>query len=112
MAKRKVKSQIDSLTPNHEKLGIDPIPLHAGGVQHVIGKLSTTVTISVETSSRSEVCIRNYSPTKLQDFQPWRFQDSHLGIPRQKAIRMPLPLGGAKYTVWGKVVASPESGPW
>jgi hypothetical protein len=30
----------------------------------------------------------------------------------QKAIRMPLSRGGAKYTIWGKVVASPESGLW
>jgi hypothetical protein len=25
---------------------------------------------------------------------------------------MPLPCGGAEYTIWRKVVASPESGPW
>ncbi len=25
---------------------------------------------------------------------------------------MPLPWSGAEYTIWGKVVASPESGPW
>jgi hypothetical protein len=41
MAKRKVRSQIGSLTPNHQKSGIDPISLCAGGVQHVVEKLST-----------------------------------------------------------------------
>jgi hypothetical protein len=41
MAKRKVGSQIGSLTPNHKKAGIDPIPLRAGGMQHTIGKLLT-----------------------------------------------------------------------
>jgi hypothetical protein len=47
MAKRKAGSQIDSLTPNHGKSGIDPIPLRAGGMQHVIGKLSTRATTLV-----------------------------------------------------------------
>jgi hypothetical protein len=35
-----------------------------------------------------------------------------LEVPRQKAIWMPLPWGGAEYTIWGKVVASPESRLW
>ncbi len=39
MAKRKARSQTGSLTPDHGKLGIDPIPLCAGGVQHAIGKI-------------------------------------------------------------------------
>ncbi len=111
MAKRKVRSQIGNLTPNHGKFGIDPIPLCAGGVQHVVGKISMRAIALVQTSSRSEVCTRSYSPTKLRDSHPWRFRDSHLGVPGQKAIRMPLLRSGAKYTIWGKVVASPESGP-
>jgi hypothetical protein len=40
MAKRKARSQSGSLTPDHEKLGIDPTPVSAGGVQHTVGKLS------------------------------------------------------------------------
>ncbi len=44
MAKRKARSQTSNLTPNHIKLGIDPIPLRAGGVWHVVGKLSTRAT--------------------------------------------------------------------
>jgi hypothetical protein len=73
MAKRKVGSQIGSLTPNHGKSGIDPIPLSAGGVQNAVGKLLMRVKTLVYTSSRSEVCTRSYSPAKLQDSQPWRF---------------------------------------
>jgi len=38
---------------------------------------------------------------------PWS-----LGVPRQIAIRMWVPRSNAKNTIWGKVVASPESGPW
>jgi hypothetical protein len=41
-----------------------------------------------------------------------QFRDSHLGVPGQKAIWMRPPWSVAKYTIWGKVVASPESGPW
>jgi hypothetical protein len=32
MAKRKVKSQIANLTPDHQKLGIDPTVMRAGEV--------------------------------------------------------------------------------
>jgi hypothetical protein len=41
MAKRKDGSQIGNLTPDHEKLGIDPIYLCAGDVRHTIEKLLT-----------------------------------------------------------------------
>jgi hypothetical protein len=47
MAKRKAGSQTGSLTSDHGKSGIDPIPLRAGGVQHVVGKLSTRATTLV-----------------------------------------------------------------
>jgi hypothetical protein len=87
MIKRKVRSQIGSLIPDHEKLGIDLI-------------------------SWSKVCTRSYSPTKLQEFQPWRFWDSHLGVPGQKVIWMRAPRRGEKYTICEKVVASFESRPW
>jgi hypothetical protein len=40
------------------------------------------------------------------------FRDSHLGVTGQKAIWMCPLWSGAKYTIWGKVVASPEFGPW
>jgi hypothetical protein len=64
MAKRKVRSQTDSLTPNHGKLGFDLIPLRAGGVRHAIGKLSTRAKTSVQTSSQAEVYTRSYEPAK------------------------------------------------
>ncbi len=44
MAKRKAKSQIGNLTPNHSKSGIDLIPMHVDDVQHTVGKLSTRAT--------------------------------------------------------------------
>jgi hypothetical protein len=38
--------------------------------------LSTRATTLVQTSLRSEVCTRSYSPAKLRDSQPWWFRDS------------------------------------
>jgi len=45
MVKRKAKSQTGSLTFNHEKPGIDPTPVRAGGMRYIVGKLSRRVTI-------------------------------------------------------------------
>jgi hypothetical protein len=47
VTKRKARNQIDNLTPDHGKSGINPIPLRAGGVQHAIKKFSTRATTSV-----------------------------------------------------------------
>jgi len=44
MAKRRAVSQIANLTPNQKKLGIDPIYLAAGGVQHTVKNLLTRTT--------------------------------------------------------------------
>jgi hypothetical protein len=65
MAKRKARSQIDNLIPDHKKSGIDPISLHAGAVQHAVEKLSMKATPWLQTSSRFEVYTRNYNPAKL-----------------------------------------------
>jgi hypothetical protein len=39
MTKRKAESQTGSLTPDHQKSGIDPTSRRAGEVRHAIGKL-------------------------------------------------------------------------
>ncbi len=41
MAKKRVGSQTANLTFDQKKLGIDLIYLAAGGVRHIIGKIST-----------------------------------------------------------------------
>jgi hypothetical protein len=112
MPKRKIENQIDNLTPNHLKSRIDPISLHVGGAWQAIEKLSTRFITLLWTSSRSEVYTQSYNPARLWEFQPWQFQDSHLGIPGQKVIWMWASWRGIEYTIWGKVGASPESGPW
>jgi hypothetical protein len=55
MVKRRAESQIGSLTPDHKKSGIDPIPVCADGVRHTIGKLLRRAISLLETSSQSEV---------------------------------------------------------
>ncbi len=64
----------------------------------------------VQNLSRLKVSTGSYSLTKFRDSQPWRFWDSHLGVPGQKAIQVPLPGSGVEYTIWGKVVASRNLG--
>jgi hypothetical protein len=97
MAKRRVGSQTNSLTLDHRKSGIDPIPLCAGGMRHAVGKFSMRATTSVHTSSRSKVCTKSYSSAKLRDSQPWRFRDSQ----DKKTIQMPLPAGRCRvYYIW------------
>jgi hypothetical protein len=49
---------------------------------------------------------------KSRKTQLWEFQDSHLGVPGQNAIWMWASWRGTKYTIRGKVVASPKSGLW
>ncbi len=112
MGKRRAGSQIASLTPNHEKSGIDPIPTCDGGVQHGVRKLLRRVTILVETLSQSEVGARSYDGPKSRESKPGQFRDSTLGVSRQKATWLWARWSNAEDTVWGKVVASPEPGPW
>jgi hypothetical protein len=55
--------------------------------------------------------------TKLWVPKSWEsqlreFQDSHLGVPRQNAIWMLVPWLTTKYTIRGKVMASPKSEAW
>jgi len=112
MEKRKAGSQIGNLTPNHQKSGIDPTPMCVGEMKHTFGKLSKRATSLLQTSSQSEVWAKSYDRSKSRESKSGQFRDSSLGVPGQKAIRMCMPWRGTKYTIWGKVVASPESGPW
>jgi hypothetical protein len=112
MAKRRVGSQTASLTFDQKKSGIDPIYLAAEGVQYTNGKLSMRATTLLQTTFRSEVYSQSYGAPKSRKSQLGRFQDSHLGVPRQKAIWMRAPWKGAEYTIRGKVVVFPKSGLW
>jgi hypothetical protein len=50
--------------------------------------------------------------TKLWESQLWEFRDSHLRVFGQNDIWVLVPWLGIEYTIRGKVVASPKSGPW
>ncbi len=108
MAKRKAKSQISNLTLDHQKSRIDPISLYAGGVRHVIKKPSTRATTLLQFSSQYKVCTQSYGAPKSRESQLWQFRNSHLGVPGQNAIWMRASWKGTKYTIRGKVVASPQ----
>jgi hypothetical protein len=88
MGKRRAGSQTGSLTPNHQKSGIDQLPTCDGEVRYGVGKLSTRATTLVETSFGSEVEARSYDRPKSRESKPGQFRDFTLGVPRQKAIRM------------------------
>jgi hypothetical protein len=47
-----------------------------------------------------------------RESKPGQFRDSSLGVPGIKTNWMWVPRSNAENTIWGKVVASPESGPW
>jgi hypothetical protein len=98
--KERAGSQTASLTPGQEKSGIDPIYLAADDVPHTIGKLSTRATTLLQTALRSEVCSQSYGAPKSQESR------------ERKVIWMWAPWRGPEYNIWGKVVASPKSGPW
>jgi hypothetical protein len=116
MAKRRAGSQIVSLTPDHKMSGIDPIYLVADDVPHTVKKLSTITTTLLQTALRSEVCSQSYAASKSRESRLAGFRDSHAGVAREsrerKTIWMWAPWRGPEYTIRGKVVASPKSGPW
>jgi hypothetical protein len=51
-------------------------------------------------------------PPKSQESQSWELWDSHLGVLGQNDIWVLVPWPYTKYTIRGKVVASPKSGLW
>jgi len=70
------------------KVGINPIPVCTGGVQHTVGKLSRRATSLLHTSSQSEVEARSYERPKSRESKSGQFRDSILRVPRKSAIRM------------------------
>jgi hypothetical protein len=88
MYKRRAGSQTASLTPDHQKLRIDPMPTYAGGVRHGVGKLVKRATRFLQTSSHSEVWARSYGCLKSWESNPGQFRDPSLGVPGKSVIRM------------------------
>ncbi len=112
MVERRAMSQTGSLISDHKKSGIDPTPVCAEGARDTVGKLLRRATRLLQTSSQFEVWVGSYELPKSREFKPRQFRDSSLGVPGIKAIWMWVWRSNAKNTIWGKVVASPESGLW
>jgi len=112
IVERRAGNQTSSLTPDHKKLRIDPIPVCVGGVRHTVGKLSTSAIGLFQTSSELKVGARSYECPKSRESKPGHFRDYTLGVPGKSAIRMQVQRWDAENTIWGKVVASPEFGSW
>jgi hypothetical protein len=110
MAKRKVGSQTGSLTPNHKKLRINLTPMRAGGVRHTIEKLLMRATIFASDLIPIGGLSKELCPCKIAGVRTLIV--SSLGILRQKTIRMWVPQRSIENTIWGKVMASPESELW
>jgi hypothetical protein len=64
MAKRRARTQIGNLIPDHQKLGIASISLRVGDVWHIIEKFSMKATSFLPTSFQSEVYTQSYGPPK------------------------------------------------
>jgi hypothetical protein len=86
------------------------IPVCAGRVRHTIGKLSRRATSFLQTLSQSVVGTRSYERPKSWESKLGQFRDSTLGVSGKSAIWMQVRRRGTKNIIWGKVVASPESG--
>jgi hypothetical protein len=112
MVERKVDNQTGNLTPDHKKSGIDPTPVCADWVRYTVGKLLRRTTSLLQTSFQSEVWAGSYELPKSWESKSGQFRDSSLGVPGIKAIWMRVQRSNAENTIWGKVVASPKSGPW
>jgi hypothetical protein len=112
MVKRRAGSQTGSLTLDHKRSEIDPIPVCEDGVRHTVGKLFRRATSLLSTSSQSEVWAGSYEFPKSRESKPGQFRDFSLGVPGIKAIWMQVRRSNAENTIWGKVVASPEFGLW
>jgi hypothetical protein len=95
-----------------QKVGNRLAPGVCRGVRQTVEKLSRRATSLLQTLSQSEVRARSYEHPKSRESKPGQFRDSTLGVPGQRAIRAWVRWSNVENTIWGKVVASLESGPW
>jgi len=87
-------------------LGITPISLRAGGVQHTIKKLSMRAT------SQLKVYMQNYGPPKVMVIPIVRISRLPLGSLRTKCDLDVGIMESHRVYYKGKEVASPKSGLW
>ncbi len=102
MGKRRSGSQTSSLTPDHAKSGIDPIPTCDAGVQHGVGKFSRRAKRLVQTSSQLKVRARSYDGPKSRESKPGQFRDSTLGVPGQTTTWVWARRSNIENAIWGR----------
>ncbi len=112
-----VKTNI--LTPDHKKLRIDPTSVHASGVRYGFRVQGLGLKALDESCNFAlDLIPIGGLSTKLQSHKVagvltlaiLGFLEGSPGT--KKAMWMWALQRGAQYTIWGKVVASPKSGPW
>ncbi len=64
----------------------------------------------VQTFSRSEFGAKSYERLNSRESKSGQFRDSTLGVSGKRAIWVQVRWKAAENTIWGEVVASPESG--
>jgi len=85
MAKRRVGTQIASLTPDQKKSRIDLIYLAANDVPHIVGNLLTKTITLLLAVPQSKVCLQSYAAPQSRESMLVRFWDSHLGVPGERS---------------------------
>jgi len=92
-------------TPASSKLDSRGQNTSPWGSLYTVGKLLRRAIRLLQTSSQSKVWAGSYEFPKSRESKPGQFRDS-------QGIWMRVSWSNAKNTIWGKVVASPKSGPW
>jgi len=107
---------LDIYSPSYgKKSGIDLFSTSKSGVLHGVGKISTRAITLVQTSLQTDSTVGSYELPKSQDSNRDNFgtiSGLQLGSPGKKSHLDVAPAERCKEYYMGKVVASPESGPW
>jgi hypothetical protein len=110
--KKRLGIKLPVWLPTTKSREIDLTSVRADGVWYTVGKVLMRATTLLQTSSRLEVWTRNYGPAKLRESNLSSFGTPLWESRDKKAIWMWALWRGTENTIWGKVVASPESRLW
>jgi hypothetical protein len=111
MVERRVGSQTGSWTPNHKKSRINLTPVCADGVQHTIEKLLRRATIASDLIPIWSLSRELWAP-KVPRVQTETVSGLLFGSPGDKSHLDAGATEQRREYYMGKVVVSPESGPW
>jgi hypothetical protein len=111
MVKRRAKSQIGSLTPTTKSQESTWFPCVQVACNIQLKSSQRGLQLCLDLTSIGGMHAKLWA-SKLWESQLWQFRNSHLGVLGQNAIWMWASWRGTEYTMRGKVVASPKSGPW